>query len=369
MVLEQLKVYNFSNYDTEEVDWDPNLNIITGLNGMGKTNMLDAIYYLCIGKSYFKTYDRHVVQEGQAGFSVAGRFRINDQIEVPVLRVEPSKSKVVEKSGKVINKLSDYIGTYPCVIIAPSDITLLLEGSIERRKFMDNTLMQLDAHYGEQLLKYNRVLKQRNAMLSSFAEKRTFNKDLLESISVQMLEPATIIFNKRAEMIRRLSPLFSDFYQRISGGREQCHISYRSHLQNKSLQDWLDETLEKDRVLTRTTRGIHRDDLVFKINGHTLKNFASQGQVKSFVMAIKLSQFSYLASHHKRTPLLLLDDVFDKLDRERVSQLLEVVSEKPFGQVFITDTNLNRVRDILNAVEVGFKAYLVSEGTIKEEDV
>lgn len=369
MIIEKLKLLQFNNYDNTDISWHPKFNAITGLNGMGKTNILDAIYYLCLGRSYFNFSDRHVVQQGKDGFRLEGHFNNQGDKDILEIKAYPGKSKDIIKSGVKVKRITDHVGNFPCVIVAPADIQLMLEGSEERRKFLNNTIMQFDNHYSENLLNYSRVLKQRNALLKQFAEKHYFDGDLLESITVQMYRPSDVIFKARAKMIERLSELFTQYYNMISGNRETCEIIYKSHLLDNDAESLARESLQKDKILNRTTKGIHKDDITFKMNDNLLKNFASQGQLKSFVLALKLAQYEILSEIKKSRPILLLDDIFDKLDKERVAHLLDIVGDEKFGQIFISDTNLDRIPGILEDKNVSFAPFKVDKGTIKKYDV
>jgi len=366
MHLRQLSLTNFNNYEAASIALHPKMNAFTGLNGMGKTNVLDAIYYLCLGKSYFSSIDKYVVRHGQQFFRLEGDFTTNTGAESVEVKVTPGSKKEIIFSGKKRAKLSDHIGSLPCVIIAPADIQLMLEGSEERRKFLDNTLMQYDKGYVADIIAYNRLLKQRNATFKAFAEKHYYDQSLIDSISAGMYEPAANIHRLRAELAEGLSPLFEKYYGIISDEREQCTINYISELHDRPLIEIFAKNQEKDKILTRTTGGIHKDDIQFKMNDIQLKNFASQGQLKSFVLALKLAQYEFLASKSQTTPILILDDIFDKLDRNRVGRLLQMLSDETFGQVCISDTNPDRVPGILSELGVEYQAYEVETGTVKQ---
>jgi DNA replication and repair protein RecF len=321
---------------------------------MGKTNLIDAIYYACIGKSYFSSRDKNVVHKGQEFFRIEANFENNYEV---VIKVKPGKLKAIVVNDIQLEKISDHIGTLPVVMISPIDIQLLLEGSESRRLFMNNTIGQYSKSYMDNLLVYNRLLRQRNALLKSFQEKRTFNADLLSAISDKMLEPAHMIHIARAEFVTKLQPVFKDIYNQISGGNEIAAISYKSLLNKKSMQDIFTENIEKDRVMARTTVGPHKDDIKFDMNDDLLKTFASQGQLKSFVLSLKLAQYNILNKIKDIKPILLLDDLFDKLDKQRVKQLLELLTKPPYDQVMITDTSVDRVPDIIK--EMGHTCQVI----------
>ncbi len=366
MQVKSIQLTNFNNYATVQADFHPQVNALTGKNGMGKTNMLDAVYYLCIGKSYFSSGDKYVVKKGETFFRCFGVFENGSGKEEVEIKVIPGKKKEIILSGKKRERLSDHIGQFPCVIIAPIDIQLMLEGSEERRKLLDNTIMQYDRSYVDAILAYNRLLKQRNVTLKMFAEKHYFDQRLLDSISVGMYKPAQMIYDMRKALIDQLSPLFEKYYKIISGDNEQCSIGYASHLEKDSLENIFQSVMEKDKILSRTTSGIHKDDIALKMNEQNLKNFASQGQLKSVILALKLAQYEILSNKNDTLPILILDDIFDKLDRKRVEQLLSIVASDELGQVFISDTNVDRVPDLLTKLNVEHSAYIVNEGQLEK---
>lgn len=366
MQIKSIQLTNFNNYSAAQSDFHPQVNALTGSNGMGKTNMLDAVYYLCIGKSYFSSGDKYVVKKGEQFFRCFGVFENNDGIEEVEIKVTPGKKKEIILSGKKRTRLSDHIGKFPCVIIAPVDIQLMLEGSEERRKLLDNTIMQYDRAYVDSILAYNRLLKQRNVTLKLFAEKHYYDQMLLDSISVGMYKPAQLIYDMRKALIEDLSPLFEKYYKIISGENEVCSIGYASQLENTNLETIFKNVLEKDKILSRTSSGIHKDDIALKMNGEKLKNFASQGQLKSVILALKLAQYEILSKKNDNLPILILDDIFDKLDRNRVEQLLSIVASDELGQVFISDTSLDRVPDLLTKLNVEHFTYKVDDGQLEK---
>ena len=364
MHLERIRLFNFNNYAEAEIQFHEDMNALTGSNGMGKTNMLDAVYYLCIGKSYFSSGDRYVVKKEEASFSCAGDFLLENGREKVEIKVTPGKKKEIALSGKKRERLSDHIGRFPCVIIAPIDIQLMLEGSEERRKFLDNTIMQYNRSYVDSILTYNRLLKQRNATLKAFAEKGYEHKELLDSISAGMFKPAEKVYQGRKELIQIISPLFEKYYRLLSDDSEFCQLEFKSQLHNESLGNLLEQNYEKDKILCRTLAGIHKDDLTLKMNGTQLKNYASQGQLKSVILALKLAQYELLNEKNENRPILILDDVFDKLDRSRVEHLIQIVSEKNIGQVFISDTHNDRVPELLKKLNVQHAHYNVVDGRL-----
>ncbi len=364
MKLQFIKLTNFKNYEHQRVDFSPNFNALVGNNGMGKTNLLDAIYYLCMTKSHFGILDRSVLMRDSDFFRLEGHFLVSEKKEKIVAKVIPNKQKEFERNDVKYDKLSEHIGLIPVVMIAPDDTALAKEGSEIRRKFMDNTLSQQDGNYLSTLLQYNKLLKQRNAALKSFAETGQFNFTLLHAYNQQMAHPAAVIFNKRKQFLEQFYPIFQAYHRVISAGKEEVDCRYKSQLEEEDFSSLLEKTIEKDRILQRTTAGIHRDDLVFSIAETPLKKFASQGQLKTFILALKLAQYEFLRRTKKKHPLLLLDDIFDKLDQERVHQLLTLIVKEEFGQVFISDTHPERLSKLLSELNVSFKAFHINEGQV-----
>ncbi|MEM6965819.1 MAG: DNA replication/repair protein RecF [Bacteroidota bacterium] len=366
MHIHQLKLTQFKNYSTADFVFSERLNCFVGRNGMGKTNLLDAIYYLCMCKSHRGVNDRNVVLHDHNFFRVEGYFCQNhkEHKDKIVAKVQPGKKKEFEKNDVSYQKLSEHIGLLPVVIIVPDDTLMATEGSEERRRFLDNTLSQLDASYLKNLITYNQVLRQRNATLKKFAETRSFDEALLNTYDEQLLAPAQIIFKKREAFVEVFLPVFQSFYRIICNGQEEVDCVYKSPLQKGAMLQQLQAAREKDRILTRTTVGIHKDDLNFEINGHLLRKFGSQGQLKSFVLALKLAQYDFLKKNHATNPILLMDDIFDKLDEGRVKQLIQLILEKNFGQVFITDTHENRVEEIIKNFETNYKKFYIEAGMV-----
>ncbi len=332
---------------------------------MGKTNLLDAIYYLCMGKSYFNSSDIHNVQSGTDFLRLEGLFEKEEKKEKIVVKVVPRKRKEVERNDVAYQKLSEHIGLLPVVIIAPDDTQMVHEGSEVRRKFLDNTISQLDQAYLKDLIQYNKLLKQRNALLKQMAEQHRFDPALLSVYDAQMQQPAQQIYEKRLAFCESFTPILERHYAVISNEQEKVSCHYKSALSSQSFEVLLKENQEKDRILQRTNSGIHKDDLQFTINNYALKRYASQGQLKSFVLALKLAQYEMLKVEKKKAPILLLDDIFDKLDVQRVTHLLQLLIQEEFGQVFITDTHEQRVEQIIKKFESNYYRYLVENGSLK----
>ena len=332
---------------------------------MGKTNLLDAIHYLCMTKSHFIASDRDVMQYGAEFLRLEGHFLNSGKKERIVARFIPNTSKIFEKNDIPYPKLSEHVGLLPLVVVAPDDTALAREGSEERRRFIDNTLSQSDPLYLKNLIFYNRVLKQRNTLLKDGATSGYLDIDLMKIYNEQLLAPAAFIFERRKDLAASLSPIFNKFYQQISGNQETVSLVYSSQLEKSDFADLLLSNFEKDRILQRTTAGVHRDNLVFKINQRDVKKFASQGQLKSYILALKLAQYELLRQHKGFSPILLLDDLFDKLDEQRVQQLIELLMNENFGQIFITDTDNDRIEKIVRNFGKEYRKFVVVSGTIQ----
>lgn len=366
MQLHRIHLVQFKNYSNQVLEFSPRLNGFVGQNGQGKTNLLDAIYYLCMGKSYFAIRDQFIVQHDEAFFRLVGQFIQEDKQENLVVKVEPRKRKELELNGQRYDKLADHVGRFPVVIVVPDDTQLIREGSEERRRFLDNTLSQLDHNYLRYLLQYNKVLKQRNALLKQNSG-RSISESLLKVYDEQLTEPAQYIYERRTSFVEAFTAPFQHAHQAICGGQEKVGLTYRSALAQQSLSNILLESREKDRVLERTTQGIHRDELVFKLDGHPLKRLGSQGQLKSFVLALKLAQYRFLQAEHQLPPILLLDDVFDKLDPQRVEQLMAYILAENFGQIFLSDTDQQRIQQVLEQHQASSpKLFAIHEGKAEE---
>jgi len=361
--LRRLILTNFKNYEKQMIDCSPTINGYVGLNGMGKTNLLDAIYYLCMGRSYFRFSDMNLVKHGEDFFRLEGLFEREDKAEKIVAKVGKRRKKVLERGDVPYQRLSDHIGLLPVVIITPDDTSIVTEGSEERRRFVDNTLSQLDPTYLRHLITYNKVLKQRNSALKQMASENRYTPDLLAVYDEQLLGPAAYIHAQRKTFTSNFEPGLRQLHFLISGEREQVACQYKSKLLEEDLATALLASREKDRILQRTTAGIHRDDWIFEIDEQPLKRFASQGQLKSFVLALKLTQYNWLKNEKKAAPLLLLDDIFDKLDHQRVQHLLELLIQGEYGQVFITDTAQDRLSKILSNLKTEYLQFVIINGT------
>ena len=366
MYIEKISLLNFKNFKVAEVNPKSTINCFIGNNGTGKTNLLDAIYYLSFCKSYFNSIDYQNINHDESFFLVQAKYIIDDKPQHLICSVKRGEKKVFKLNDKEYQRLADHIGMIPLVIISPSDADYINEGSDVRRKFIDSVMAQFDKIYLDNLLNYNKALLQRNYLLKSFYENNYFDKSSLEIWDQKLIELGYKIFEKRLNFINSFMPTFQNYYNLLSGGNEKVTITYDSHLLNSDYEKLLNAALSNDRKALYTTVGIHKDDLLFTIDSVSLKKFGSQGQQKTFLIALKLSQFSITKEIKKNTPVLLLDDIFDKLDNIRVEHLMKMVHGDEFGQVFITDTDIERVTKVLNNAQIDARFFSVSDDTITD---
>ncbi|MCA5004570.1 DNA replication/repair protein RecF [Sphingobacterium bovistauri] len=363
MWLKQLSVLNFKNYTDSNLSFLPEVNAFTGSNGAGKTNLLDAIHYLSLCKSYFNPIDSQHIKRGEEYFMVQGEFERDERPDIISCSLKKNQKKQFKRNKKDYPRLADHIGQFPLVMISPNDTLIILDGSEERRKFVDNVISQTDNRYLDTLIAYNRILLQRNTLLKNIKEKGVFDIGLLEVLNMQLVEVGKVIYAKRQNFMEQFTPSFQRHYQYLSESAEEVTLVYDSQLQKNDFMELLALSLDKDRILERTTQGIHKDDLLFTIHGEMpLKKFGSQGQQKSFLIALKLAQYTYLHDQNKFKPLLLLDDIFDKLDDKRTKKLMQMVSNDEFGQIFITDTNANRVQKIFDEIQQPIRIFDIKGG-------
>ncbi len=328
-----------------------------GENGVGKTNILDAIYHLSFGKSYFNPVSTQNIKHGTEFFVVEGAFEKEDRNEKIVCSFKRGAKKIIKRNGKAYERFSEHIGFLPLVIISPADRDLIIEGSDTRRKFIDGVISQSDKGYLQTLIEYNKVLTQRNSLLKYFVANNTFSKDTLSVYDEQLHEKGTRIYEKRKSFLETFIPIFKEQYSNITDKAEHIDLEYDSKLSENSLLHLLKNAVQKDRALQYTSVGIHKDDLNFTIAGHPIKRFGSQGQQKSFLIALKLAQFHFIKEQSKTTPILLLDDIFDKLDEKRVSQLISLVKQERFGQLFISDTHPERTENVVKQTHQEYKIF------------
>jgi DNA replication and repair protein RecF len=358
--LEQLKVTQFKNYASLNLTLSPRLNAFTGLNGMGKTNVLDAVHFLCMGRNHTGLNDKNLIRHGDDFFRIEGRFLHDGERDTVVARYLRNKPKTFERNGSAYERLSDYVGRFPVVMIAPDDVALVQEGSEDRRRFLDVTLAQMFPDYLRALASYGGLLKQRNALL----KQGHFEPLLLEAVDRQLPGPSQVVYEHRKAFVADLEPVFRNLYAVISGDREQVSMRYTSDLDEGPLADLLPRALDKDRLLQRSTCGVHRDDVVLEMDGQAVKKFASQGQLKSFLLALRLAQYEVLREAKGKAPLLLLDDIFDKLDALRVKQLLGLLLDRGYGQLFITDTQRERLEPIVASFTGDYAVFGVEDGKV-----
>ncbi|MEK7225263.1 MAG: DNA replication and repair protein RecF [Bacteroidota bacterium] len=353
--LQHISLTQFKNYSNRSFDFSERIVGICGKNGVGKTNLLDAIHYLCFTRSYFTRLDSNNVQQGSTGFRIEGDLLLNDKPEKAVCILREAGKKEFWVNDGIYEKFSQHIGHYPCVVIAPDDAELITGESKERRTFLDALLCQLNIEYIQQLIVYKRVLEQRNSLLKTFAESGSKNFSLLDVLDGQLIKPGNFVFNNRKEFLVSFLPLVVQLHHDISKQPEQINLFYESELLQASFEELLKLNRSRDCIAQRTTSGIHLDELEIQLAGKDFKNIASQGQRKSLLFALKLAEMEVLKREKGFTPLLLLDDVFEKLDEDRISNLLKKVCLQNDGQVFITDTNEERLKTHLDQLGISFQ--------------
>lgn len=350
MYLEKINLLNFKNYEELTLTFGKHINCIVGNNGSGKTNLLDAIYYLSLTKSAFSVTENQNVRHEADFFLIDGFFSLHSKTYQITCSFRNGGRKVIMSDKKAYERINEHIGRFPVVLIAPDDTELVKDGGEIRRKFFDGFLSQIDSYYLSDLIQYNTVLKQRNSLLKHFYERNYFDKELLETYNVQLLELGFKLHIKRRDFIKDFVPVFQKHYQNLSDSREEVDLVYESELFEESFEYDFSFATKRDLQLQRTTKGVHKDDFVFEINRFPLKKYGSQGQQKSFVIALKLAQFDSIKQNKKVKPLLLLDDIFDKLDELRINKLLQMIAEDTFGQLFITDARPERTRKIFEQI-------------------
>jgi DNA replication and repair protein RecF len=357
MFLKNLSLINYKNFESKNLEFDSKTNCFVGDNGVGKTNILDAIYHLSFGKSYFNPVASQNIKHGEDFFVIEGLFEKENREEKIVCSLKRNTKKIIKRNGKAYERFADHIGLLPLVIISPADRDLIVEGSDVRRKFVDGVISQSDKSYLQALINYNKVLSQRNALLKYFAVNHTFDANTLEVYNEQLQEYGTEIFEKRKQFLDIFIPIFKAQYKAITGNTEVVNLSYDSKLLNESFSELFQKNLDKDRALQYTSVGIHKDDLRFSIMDYPIKKFGSQGQQKSFLIALKFAQFYFMQELSKTTPVLILDDIFDKLDENRVSQIITLVNNENFGQIFVSDTHAERTEAIVKEIHQTYKIF------------
>ena len=362
-ILEKIIISDFRNIELQELEFSPNINCISGNNGEGKTNLLDAVYYLSMTKSAFAASDKYTFRHGTEEFSIAGTYRMENGLSSRfALQTSAKGEKKIRRDDKPYTKVSEHVGVLPVVIVSPSDVSMVSESGEERRKFVNAVLSQMDHEYLVALQQYNRLLLQRNKMLKDMNPDRS----LLEVIDMRMAALAEPVYKARKKFVDDLRPIVREYYRLVSGGSEEVDITYETELDKAPLDEILAASFEKDRALRYTSAGVQRDDFVFTMNGWPLRRHGSQGQQKSFLVSLKFAQYEIMKKSYGFAPLLLLDDVFDKLDMGRISNLLQMVSGKDFGQIFITDSNKVRMSGIVDGLTQDRAYFETSAGTFKK---
>ena len=364
MYLKDLHIINYRNLAQTDIELSTGINCFVGQNGAGKTNLLDVIYYMSFCKSFFSTPDSQNIRHDEPFFVIQGTYDRNGLDEQIYCGVKRGQKKQFKRNKKDYQRLADHIGLIPLVIVAPFDELLIAEGGEERRRYADSVISQCDKSYLDTLLRYNKLLQQRNALLKSMQEMEHPDVSLLDVIDVQLSHLGTFISQCRSRFVEWLSPVLTEFYSTISSGREPVSIKYVSGLQRYDLYQGLVEARQRDLALGYTSRGIHKDDIEFALDGYPIRRVGSQGQRKSFVIALKLAQFQYLTKYNGVRPILLLDDVFDKLDAMRGDNLISLVAGECFDQIFITDTNRDRLQSILGRANKDYRIYSVVDGNV-----
>lgn len=358
-VLEKITVSNLRNIEFQELEFSPNVNCISGNNGVGKTNLLDAVYYLSMTKSAFAASDRFNFRYGTDEFSLCGIYRMQNGLESRFsLHATSEGEKKLKRDGKAYNKVSEHIGVLPVVMVSPADSAMVSESGEERRRFANSVLSQMDREYLSALQQYNRLLQQRNRML----KEASVDRDLLSVFDARMQIFAQPVYEARKRLAEEIGLVVSEYYSSLSGGSETVGIEYRSDLDRGSLEQLLSGSFDRDRALRYTSSGIQRDDFVFTMNGGPIRRCGSQGQQKSFLVSLKFAQYEIMKRNYGFAPILLLDDVFDKLDMNRVSNLLSMVASSDFGQIFITDSNKVRMAGIVDGFTDSRAYFEVSGG-------
>lgn len=350
MHLRSIRLFNFRNHSDSSFEFSDRVNCIVGENGSGKTNLLDAVYFLSLTKSSIPKQDVLSISYDQDLMVISGDFQKNEGLENITLSLQRGQKKSVLADKKAYDRLSDHIGKYPLVLIAPDDTDMIRDASDTRRKLFDGIISQFDPDYLSLYQQYNRLLDQRNSLLKQFYEREYFDQKMLDSYSEPLVQLGIEIATKRKEFMLGFVPQMQSHYQTISGGKEKAEIIYDTEVQ-ANFQEVFKKNQKRDIAAHRTTKGIHKDDYIFELDGQSIKKFGSQGQRKSFVLAVKLAQFDLLEKHKNKKPLLLLDDIFDKLDDQRIAKLIEKIDDETFGQVFITDARPERTKRILEKVK------------------
>ena len=357
MFLKELSLTNYKNFESLKFSFDTKIICFVGLNGVGKTNILDSIYHLSYTKSYFNPIPSQNIKHGETFFFISGRYMIHDKEENILVSLKKGDKKIIKRNNKLYKKFSDHIGKIPLVLISPDDRNLIIEGSETRRKFIDGIISQTDKEYLNNLIDYNKTLKQRNALLKMFYDNSENIRKTIDIYDRQLSSDAQKIYDKRREFLNEFIPIFKSRYKELSNDKENVEIKHSSDISpDQNLYKLLKNSLEKDLRFQYTTKGIHKDDLNLNLDNFPIKKYGSQGQQKTFLIAMKLAQFDYLSKLDSK-PILLLDDIFDKLDDSRVKQIINLVNQEKFNQIFISDTNKTRSENIIKKVNKSYKIF------------
>ena len=359
LFLKKISIINYKNILDKEYELDPKINCFVGNNGVGKTNILDAVYHLSMGKSYFNVKNDQLINRGKDYMLVDGVFELNNKNESIVFSLKIGEKKVLKRNGKPYKKFSNHIGLIPVVLISPYDNDLINEGSSERRKFIDSIISQNDKEYLINLIAYTRVIQNRNKLLKQYNRSVDFDLDTIKVYDDQIYKLSEPIFKARDKFIKEFTHLVLEKYKHISDDKEKISIEYKSDLINNNIENLIKDSFQKDVILQYTSVGLHKDDFVFNIDENRIKRFGSQGQQKSFLIALKLAQFDYLKNETGNSPILLMDDVFDKLDLMRVKRIVEIVNSTNFGQLFLSDTDKERIEKVLSSLNLSSKIFEV----------
>ena len=366
MILNRITILNYKNLEQVELSFSPKLNCLFGRNGMGKTNLLDALYFLSFCKSAGNPVDSQNIRHEADFFMIQGFYEEkNGELEEIYCGMKRRQKKQFKRNKKEYARLADHIGFIPLVMVSPADQELILGGSEERRRFMDVVISQFDKAYLEALIRYNKALAQRNVLLKSDLP---VDEELFTVWEEMMAQAGEVVFAKRETFIREFTPIFQDFYAYISQEHEAVTLTYESHARDTSLYEVIRQSRQRDQIMGFSLKGIHKDELVMQLGGYPLRREGSQGQNKTYLVALKLAQFDFLKRMGRTTPLLLLDDIFDKLDAHRVEQIVKLVAGKRFGQIFISDTNREHLDAILQKVESDYRIFKVEDGRVIETE-
>jgi DNA replication and repair protein RecF len=366
MYLKKLTLTNFKNYEQAELEFSPKINCFVGNNGVGKTNILDAIHYLSFTKSFFNNIDNTSIRHGEDYFIIQGTFSGNGEEDNIYCAFQKHRQKILKRNGKEYQKLSEHVGRYPVVIISPADNALVTDSSEGRRKFLNKIISQYNPEYLDSVVSYGRALQQRNKLLKDFRQSGNFDNETLSIWDAQLVRYGEQIFRERDILVNELIPVFQEYYTRISSGKEIVKLKYSSHLSSGDFSEALRVSVAKDRLMEYTTVGVHKDDLLLEMNDYPVRSIGSQGQQKSYLVALKLAKFDYIKNRSGFAPVLLLDDIFDKFDAQRVEQIIRLVANHRFGQIFITDTHRDRLNDILSSHLTDYKLFIIDNNSIRE---